>query len=166
MSPPCGRSRDHRPPVDVRELLERDEPSSRPRADGPAPTWAHLDTDQIIPSSFEAHERTGYGPPFYDCGSEEFVLDKPSTRARPSGSRANFGCGSVARNTRPGRCGDFGFRAFIAAELRRPFAPLYKTGAADVTLGSAGPPTSSTCRGRPDAEVVVDLGPRRCTAKA
>ena len=74
----------------------------------------NVDTDMIIPKQFlKTIKRTGLGKNLFDemrynpDGSEkpDFVLNKPAYRkAQILVAGENFGCGSSAASTRPGRC--------------------------------------------------------------
>ena len=76
-----------------------------------------VDTDQIIPKQFlKRVERTGFGEfLFYDWAHED-GWDLPTNPILVTGQ--NFGCGS-SREHAPWALEDYGFRAIIAAELRR-----------------------------------------------
>ena len=78
---------------------------------------ADVDTDQIIPKQFlKRVERTGFGEfLFYDWAKED-GWDLPPNPILAAGP--NFGCGST-REHAPWALQDYGFKAVVAAELRR-----------------------------------------------
>ena len=101
---------------------------------------ANVDTDQIIPKQFlSSIKRTGFGQDCSPNGARTRTSCSTSraTRARPSCSRKNFGCGS-SREHAPWALMDYGLRCVIAPSFADIFfTNSFKNGFLPVMLSEA-----------------------------